>query len=164
MNKLIFSILAVFAILGSQRISAQNMIYQDISIFPKPEQGMKQWVIQVPHSDEDQNKRIELYVGINKEVDGCNRHFLMGNLEQKDLQGWGYNYYIFQTNGNIAGTQMACPNADKKNTFITAQPQLLNYNGRLPIIVYVPEGYEVKYKIYKAEPDFYKAGEVLQKK
>ena len=39
------------------------------------------------------------------------------------------------------------PTVDK---FVSAQPQLVRYNSRLPLVVYAPEGYEVRYRIWKA--------------
>jgi ecotin len=41
----------------------------------------------------------------------------------------------------------------KIDRFITlgGDPQLLRYNSRLPLVVYVPEGVEVRYRIWRAE-------------
>lgn len=164
MKKVLFAIAAVFAIFTSSTLMAQNFMHQDISIFPKPQAGVTQWVINVPHSENDDQKKVEIYVGKTQEVDKCNNHILTGSFETKPLEGWGYEYLVFTTNGNIMATQMGCMDNTKAAKFIMAQPQVMRYNGRLPIIVYAPEGYEVKYKIYKAEPEFYKAGEVRQKK
>ncbi|MBW2490657.1 MAG: proteinase inhibitor I4 serpin, partial [Deltaproteobacteria bacterium] len=33
------------------------------------------------------------------------------------------------------------------------------YNSRLPVVVYVPEGVEVRYRIWRAEPESKKAHE-----
>ena len=55
----------------------------------------------------------------------------------------------------MAGTLMAVdPNAPKVNRFITlgGEPYLIRYNSRLPIVVYVPEGVEVRYRIWTAAP------------
>ena len=56
----------------------------------------------------------------------------------------------------MAGTQMAIdPNAPKLNRFITlgGEPYLIRYNSRLPVVVYAPEGVEVRYRIWSAEPE-----------
>lgn len=144
--------------------SAQSMnMKTDPSIFPKPENGYKQMLIEVPHSENDSKKKIEFSVGKIMEVDGCNHFFLQGTLEQKDLEGWGYNYYVFKTDGTVGSTQMACPGQTNRHIFVSAQPEVTNYNGRLPIVIYVPEEYDVQFKIYKAEDDIYRASEVKQK-
>jgi ecotin len=60
----------------------------------------------------------------------------------------------------MAGTLMAVdPNAPKVERFITlaGEPKLLRYNSRLPLVVYVPAGVEVRYRLWRAEPDFCQA-------
>jgi ecotin len=44
------------------------------------------------------------------------------------------------------------PNEPKLKRFvrIDGDPYLLRYNSRLPIVVYVPEGVEVRYQIWSA--------------
>jgi ecotin len=57
--------------------------------------------------------------------------------------------------GPMAGTLMAVdPNAPKVNRFITlgGEPYLIRYNSRLPIVVYAPEGVEVRYQEWSAAP------------
>lgn len=145
--------------LSIQAIAQQIVTKQDLSIFPKPEPGYKKVVIEVPHSDKDDQKKIEFSVGKWMEVDGCNYFNLQGTLETKDLLGWGYNYYVFKTNGQVTSTMMGCPDAAKRNLFVTAQPEMVRYNGKLPIVIYVPEEYQVKFKIFKAEEETYWAAE-----
>jgi ecotin len=56
----------------------------------------------------------------------------------------------------MAGTLMAIdPNAPKVNRFIRlgGEPYFIRYNSRLPIVVYVPEGVEVRYRIWSASTD-----------
>ena len=138
---------------------AQTIFKQDTDIFPTPEKGFKKLVIEVPHSAQDDNKKIEFTVGKWMDVDGCNYYNLMGTLESKNLSGWGYNYYVFKTEGQVTSTMIGCPDAQGRNIFVTAQPEMVRYNGKLPIVIYVPEEYEVQFRIFKAEPDVYIAAE-----
>lgn len=156
-----FLLTMMFALfMGINSASAQMTISKvDPSIFPKAEKGYKKMVIEVPYSDNDANKKIEFSVGKWMDVDGCNTFNLMGTFEQKELQGWGYSYYVFKTNGNVTSTMMACPGKPNRNIFVSAQPELVNYNGRMPIIIYVPDGYDVQFQIFKAENDVYRAAE-----
>lgn len=155
----------VATLLISISAMAQTLLKQDVNVFPAPEKGMVKYVIEVPHAgiDGDSNKKIEFFAGKYMETDACNSYFLAGDFEKKDLQGWGYNYYVFKTNGNVASTQMFCQ-GEKKNSFVQAKSVITDYNGRMPIVIYAPEGYEVKFKIYKAEPETYQAAEVPVKK
>ena len=133
-------------------------------LFPVAGKGMSKFVIEVPHStiEEDNTKKVEIIVGKYTQTDKCNNHFMVGQLEKKDLKGYGYNYYEYKGDGSIAGTMKGCLDSGTMSKFVSAQPTLVDYNGRLPIVVYVPEGFDVQYRIYKAQPEQYKALQSLQ--
>lgn len=116
--------------------------------FPQAEQGMVRHVIFLDKKADESLFKVEIVPGKVMNVD-CNHHTLMGKIEEKDLQGWGYTYYDFTSNGQTRSTMMACnkPNEDR---FVSAQTMLVRYNSKLPIVVFAPQGYEIKYKIWKA--------------
>jgi len=144
-------------------VGQTSLTKTDVSIYPKPEKGFKQMIIEVPHSDNDSNKKIEFVIGKWMEVDTCNKHSLLGSIEEKELKGWGYGYYEFNTDGGVISTRMACLENSVTRKFVSSQPKTVRYNGKLPIVIYVPEGYDVQFKIFKAEDDVYRASEVKQK-
>ncbi|NDV59823.1 serine protease inhibitor ecotin [Bacteroides sp. 519] len=119
-----------------------------LSAFPEATSGMVRHVIFLNKKSNEDLFKVEIMPGKVMNVD-CNRHSLMGKLEEKDLQGWGYTYFEFTSNGQTRSTMMACnkPNEDR---FIYGQTQLVRYNSKLPIVVYAPAGYEIKYRIWKA--------------
>jgi ecotin len=91
------------------------------------------------------------------EVDAGNRYFFGGQLEPETIRGWGYTRYVLRELGPLAGTLMAVdPNAPKVERFITlgGEPSLLRYNSRLPLVVYVPEGVAVRYRLWRAEDGY----------
>jgi ecotin len=47
--------------------------------------------------------------------------------------------------------------APQVKTFVTASPLYVPYNSRLPIVVYAPAGYEVRYRIWQAAKETHKA-------
>ncbi|MGG6232358.1 ecotin family protein [Tenacibaculum sp. SDUM215027] len=155
--------LIAFLTITSVAVGQTSLTKTDVSIYPKPEKGFKQMIIEVPHSDNDSNKKIEFVIGKWMEVDTCNKHGLVGSIEKKELKGWGYSYYDFKTDGGVISTRMACMENSVIRKFISSQPKIVRYNGKLPIVIYVPEGYEVQFKIFKAEDDVYRASEVKQK-
>ena len=68
----------------------------------------------------------------------------------------GIYRYVVSELGPMAGTLMGVdPNAPKVPRFITigGEPYLIRYNSRLPVVVYVPEGVEVRYRIWSATPE-----------
>ena len=121
--------------------------------YPLPEAGYDRMVIHLePLTNEDLSK-VELLIGKIMEVD-CNLHSLSGMLERETIVGWGYSYYILRNAGGPAtSTRMACPpGEEKKDAFVQVRGdgQLLRYNSKLPIVVYVPTGIEVHYRIWAA--------------
>jgi ecotin len=45
---------------------------------------------------------------------------------------------------------MACLDPPTRK-FVTMQPILTSYNSKLPIVLYVPQNIEVKYRIWRAD-------------
>ena len=95
----------IFSIL-STALFAQ--IPNDIKMFPLAEEGMEQKVIRLEPKENEEDFMVEVMIGKKSKVDTCNRYFLGGNLEENNLDGWGYNYYTFSSNGMIGGTLMGC--------------------------------------------------------
>ena len=119
--------------------------------FPAAEEGMVRYVLQLPKQADESVFKVELIIGKTVQVDEGNRYFFGGNIEKDTIKGWGYPRYKVSKLGPMAGTLMAVdPNAPKVTKFITlaGEPYIIRYNSRLPIVVYVPEGVEVRYRIW----------------
>jgi len=131
----------------------------DLKAFPAPEPGMQRVVIRVPAVPVPDDRRVEVMIGRTLEVD-CNRHMLSAKVVRKVAKGWGYSYYVVSDLKGPASTMMACPpDQPKRQEFVRAnvtELSWLRYNPRLPVVVYVPDGVEVRYRIWSvagsAEP------------
>lgn len=119
--------------------------------FPKEKKGYKRYVILLPAKGNaaEADLKLELIPGKVMPTD-CNTRSLNGKIVEKDLKGWGYTYYEFATNGTVTATMMACPDGKKVEKFVGARPEQIRYNSKLPVVVFVPEGYELKYRIWSA--------------
>jgi len=122
--------------------------------FPPAEEGMVRFVLQLPKQDDESVFKLELIVGKTVQVDEKNRYYFAGKIENETIKGWGYTRYYVSKLGPMAGTLMAVdPNVPKVSKFIrlVGDPYIIRYNSRMPIVVYVPEGVEVRYRIWTTD-------------
>lgn len=122
--------------------------------YPAAEKGMKRIVIHLDAQKDEFSWKVELIVGKTLETDGVNRVALMGKIEERPVEGWGYTFYRaeIKSDGMISTRIGVDPNQPKVKQFVTLMPYgPVRYNSRLPIVVYIPEGYEVRYRFWKAE-------------
>lgn len=146
--KILSLMLALFSI-SDLTLSAPN---PELQAFPSAKANMQRFVITLPaHLQEENNLKIELIVGKSMLTDGVNHTWLLNHIEEKTLEGWGYSYYQINDTDKVASTRIAplSPQTPIKQ-FVTAAPLLIRYNSRLPVVVYAPQGYEVKYRIWSA--------------
>jgi ecotin len=122
-----------------------------LKAFPPAEAGMARYILQLPKLEDESTARVELIVGKTVQVDEANTYFFGGKIEKETIKGWGYTRYLVKKIGPMAGTLMGVdPSAPKVDRFITlgGEPYLISYNSRMPVVVYVPEGVEVRYRIW----------------
>ena len=128
--------------------------------YPATEAGFNRIVFNIPSTENDADRKIEIMAGKAMATD-CNQTWLGGRLEKKVAQGWGYPYFVLEASDVAASTRMACPPGEEKTEkFVTVRGEgfLLRYNSKLPVVVYVPEGFEVRYRIWKAGEEVHLAG------
>jgi ecotin len=150
--KKVFSITAMGLICTALSASAGD----NMKAFPPPEKGMVRYVLQLPKQDDDSAFKVELIVGKTVQIDQGNRYLFGGDIQQETIKGWGFTRYNVSPLGPMAGTLIAVdPNVPKVNRFITigGEPYLIRYNSRLPVVVYAPEGVEVRYRIWVVESE-----------
>jgi ecotin len=120
--------------------------------YPLPEAGYNRRVIHLEPLANEELRKVEIIIGKTMEID-CNQHWFVGAIERETVQGWGYSYYILRQAAGPASTLMACPPGEEKHIdFVRVRggENLWRYNSKLPVVVYVPDDFEVRYRIWIA--------------
>ena len=150
-------LIGVLAMLVS---SAAPGEHRYLKAFAPAGDGMVRYVILLPDKERgaEDDLRVELIVGKEMLTDGVNLIRLGGTIKAKPLKGWGFTYYEVAKFGPAASTLMAVPPGTAKvKKFVAAPSTMIRYNSRVPLVVYVPEGAEVRYRIWKASKTIEKA-------
>ncbi|MDE1166540.1 MAG: serine protease inhibitor ecotin [Pseudomonas sp.] len=126
---------------------------KDVAPYPDAEAGYVRYVIHLPEQPDESAFKVEVLPGKTLSTD-CNNQRFTGTLAEKTLQGWGYSFYRLEGVQGPLATLMACPNGKQSLSFVQVKGEgfLLRYNSKLPIVVYVPQGIEVRYRVWSAGP------------
>ena len=149
-NKTISPLIACTIMLTSFAFGADH---PELKPFPKAKKGMERFVIVLPEKKrgEDAGFKVELIPGKTMMTDGVNSYFMGASLEPKNLQGWGYTYYEIKVRSAVGSTLIDVPPGQPQvQKFVQGNPLLIRYNSRLPIVIFAPKGFEIKYRIWSA--------------
>lgn len=128
--------------------------HEDSKMFPSPAEGMEQHILTLPPLNDEQNYMVEIQIGQTKMVD-CNKHGLSGELTLESVKGWGYQFYRVNQITDGPSTMMACIDTAKKEAFLPIPGNLkIKYDSRLPEVFYLPQGSEIRYRVWRAESSF----------
>ncbi len=144
-------ILVALLIMAGLSNAQSNSTEKDLTMYPPAKEGYEQVIIHLPKKKSEDNLKVEITVGKNVEVDKCNSHFLLGSFKDSTVEGWGYNFFEYNSKGDVGGTLMGCPDNNKVIKFVTGGSEFIHYNSKLPIVIYIPKGMEVKFRIWTAD-------------
>lgn len=119
--------------------------------YPPAKPGMRRVVIHLEARPDEDDWKVEIIVGKVIETDGVNRVGMGGEIREETVQGWGYTYLLAEPKG-VFSTRMAPPPGQKPVKAFVAMPPKgpFRHNSKLPVVVYVPEGHEVRYRLWQA--------------
>ena len=149
-----------FLLLSLLSFSVFAAEHKELKAFPKAKEGMERFVIVLDHKErgEEDSFKVELIPGKVMMTDGVNNTRLGISLEAKPLKGWGYTFYEMTGKSIVMSTRMAPPPGAKKvKKFVTGQSLTIPYNSRLPIVLYLPKGIEIRYRVWQAPETLSKA-------
>jgi ecotin len=121
--------------------------------YPPAAAGKTRQVVLLPHKDrdEEQDFKVELIVGKTIETDGVNRYHFGGEIQERDIPGWGYSYYDAMGRFDVPAATRIAGTGEKVVRFVAGPRLVVPYNSRLPLVVMVPEGCELRWRIWRAE-------------
>ena len=137
----------------------------DLSGYPATKQGLKRWVIQpsglLPKSDDAMisahplDWRVQLIVGKEVDVD-CNVKRLSGPSLSMQRLPEASGKALFEISGPVLvlSTRMACTKEQAQGkSFLSLgkQPYLIPYNASWPVVVDLPDGVVLRWRVWKAE-------------
>ena len=135
-----------------------TLVFADSSVmkpYPPAEESYKRMVINLPLLVDEDAHKLQLIIGKTIKVD-CNLHWFGGQLTEEVAKGWGYTYFVLKSVQGPTSTLMACPPEMKdQETFVQLRGDgnLLRYNSKVPVVVYVPIDFEVHYRIWAASKE-----------
>lgn len=150
----------IFLLVSMTVQTAFSADHKELKAFPEAKAGMERLVIVLPHKErgEEDSFKVELIPGKEMMTDGVNKTRLGISLEPKPLKGWGYTFYEMKGKPIAMSTLMApLPGAKKVKKFVKGQGFTIPYNSRLPIVIYLPKGIEMRYRIWQAPETLSKA-------
>lgn len=122
---------------------------QELKAFPAALAGHRRFVIELPTLAHEADHQLELIGGKAMTVD-CNARGMDGRFDARDVPGWGYTYWVLQSQGQVRSTMMMCPPGSEKPGFVKAEPLMLRYNSKLPVVVFVPDGMRLRWRVWQA--------------
>lgn len=147
--KKLFLLLPALGALSCASVGASD---DQMKPWPAPEKGYQRYAIDLPPQADEFAFKVEILVGKTLPVD-CNRISIGGELREAVAEGWGYPYFVLEKVSPPASTKMACPPDMKPQPqFVPVHTDnnILRYNSKLPLVVYVPDGFEVRHRIWQA--------------
>jgi len=120
--------------------------------YPKAPAGMERKVVLLPHVERgaDDGVKVELVVGRVIETDGINTYGFGGELVERNIDGWGFSYYEVQGDLKQATSTLIGGRGNPAPRFVAGPRSIVRYNSRLPLVVMVPEGCELRWRIWRA--------------
>lgn len=121
-------------------------------IYPKAKEGMEQVIIDLPKvKSETLEYRVEFSVGKDMETDLCNPYTLIGEWIDKQVEDSELVYFIASTKGQVVKAMNPCKNDKVKTQFVGIKSRFLEYKNNQQLVVYVPEGYQLRYRVWNSD-------------
>ena len=146
------AVILIFVTLATVGCSPTVPKRGDMTPFPVAPGGETRHVIRLPAAGDEDTLRVELVVGRQVLAD-CNRQWFGGKLERDVASGWDHPVYRMTSVAGPATTMKACPEGDVHEAFVRVRFEnpFVPYDSSAPLVVYVPQGFVVRYRIWQGQ-------------
>jgi ecotin len=121
--------------------------------YPTAPEGMERKVVLLPHVERgaDDGLQVEIVVGRVIETDGINTYSFGGTIHERTIDGWGFSYYDVEGDLKQAASTLIGGPSNPAPRFVAGPRTFVGYNSRVPLVVMVPEGCELRWRLWKAD-------------
>jgi ecotin len=117
--------------------------------FPPADKGMVRHVIRLDKQADESVLRVELIVGKTVKKALPSEAFT-GEIVKKPVPGTSYHCYVTSDLGDAVGWTTGRETLVERFVALKGDAYLIPYGS--PVVVYVPEGAEVRYRIWRTQP------------
>lgn len=156
---LIATALVALALAGSARAADEidpGALKNLEAAYPRAPAGRERKVVLLPHVERgaDDDLQVEIVVGRVIETDGINAYGFGGAIHERNIDGWGFSYYEVEGDLKQAASTLIGGPPNPAPRFVAGPRTLVRYNSRLPLVVMVPEGCELRWRLWKADGEW----------
>ena len=120
--------------------------------YPIPQEGWDKIEVALPAIKKGMGEyRVEFTVGFEMETDLCNPYYLIGEWTEHEVKDTDLVYFIASTKGQVVKAMNECPNEKMKSQFVGLKSNSMLHNGGQSLVVYMPEGYQLRYRLWSVE-------------
>jgi ecotin len=120
--------------------------------YPDAKEGYIRYVINSQKIIEKDVQKIEVWAFKNIEVN-CRKNKIGGEFNPKLVPGRGLMYWELDTNNILYGEKGKCGDDWKRRVDVRAKKDVIHLNRTVPVVVMVPEGWGVKYRVLREEKE-----------
>ncbi|WP_437999454.1 ecotin family protein [Sorangium sp. So ce185] len=127
---------------------------ENLKPYPQTMNGKRRIVIDLPQLEHEDRARVEISFSKLLENSDCNHKWVSGTIKEGTIEGWGYPYWEVSSNGEIMSTLIGCGNTPTKTEPVFGAREMIRYNSKLPLVIYVPDGLDAAFRTFTTPGGF----------
>lgn len=143
----------ILLLLASVNTMAQKK--ENVELFPSAQEGWEKIVVDLPLTKKGgEEYMVEFTIGVEMMTDACNPYSLIGTWSEMELKGTPYAYYVASTKGQVVKAMSDCTDEKEELQFVGVKSKLILHEREQPLVVYIPEGYQLRYRLWNTNKEW----------